>query len=204
MTSKVRKWAVDRAAILKRRKLMITAAMSTVTATTVTAQAQICLSFDLPDPPTCAHRENITKANASPWHWLEIGRCYEEQERNLEEALAIYEDFMARTDGQKEFADERRHIKWKIGRIESLLAAERGPSRTTPEPEGGTEPEPSSAPPKDIEVIANPSAEAAPRSGGAASCGCDVVGARPDGGLGVAAVAGLAALAQRRRRRGGR
>jgi len=200
VTSKVGKWARDRAAILERRRRLVTAALSTVTVTTVTAKAQICLSVAEPEPPSCAARQSHLKADATPRHWLAIGRCYEEQERNLDQALTLYEDFMARTEGQEEYVDDRARIQWKIGRIQSILAAERAPERPAAEPDDGPEPAPQPPPPDEVEVIPNPQTDSAPRTGGAASCGCETAGRRGGLGAGLAVGLGLAALARRRRR----
>ncbi len=182
-----------RAAILRRRAQLVTAAVSTVSLSAATAHAQVCLSPRPPKPPPCARDEQRLGGGAAPLHLLEVARCFADRERNLEQALRLYERFLRESEGDPTLLNERRRAAWAVRRIRIVQGAgdpDRPPRPLPPEPD---------EPPGEIEVVVAP--DAAPRTGGAAGCGCELGRGPEERGRGAGLWMLAAALARLWRRR---
>jgi MYXO-CTERM domain-containing protein len=189
--------ASDREAIARRRRRFMATAMSTVTLSAATVQAQVCLSMIEPEELPCSYEEESELRNGrTPEALLAVARCYEERERNLDKAIALYREYIATTRGDKEQEAQRNRVAWSIDRLERIAAADRDPKAHAqrPCPDVAVD-APAEVEPDDPEVVV----PGVVRPAGPASCGCDVPGG-PSNGLGLGA-AGAALLVVRRRRR---
>jgi MYXO-CTERM domain-containing protein len=190
--------ARNRAEILRRRQRLLVATVSSVTLSAATARAQVCLSIEPPEPTPCAERRRQLEP-LTPEKLLVVADCLAEQEGNLQEARSLYEQYLRQTETSSALGGTRERTRWKIDRIDLLLAASGASAPATP---SATERAPDPSQPKPTaSATAAPAETGAPRTGGAASCGCAVdAGASSVPKAGAATLA-LAALLRRRRER---